>query len=975
VIRPLSQALRRFSEDVPGGQADEELLQRFLARRDETAFEALVRRHGPMVLGVCRRILRDPHDAEDAFQATFLVLVRKAASLGRRDLLGPWLHAVARRTACKASTQRASRRAREVPATLDAAAAECPPESVWEELRPILDEEVGRLPEKYRVPFVLHHLHGNSYDEVAARTGRPKGTVATWLARARELLRERLQGRGVTLSAAGLALLLAEKALAAVPGPLVTNTVKAATSFAAGPAAAGAIPARVAALTRGVLQVMAIDRLKHIIVVGLSLVLLGATAAVAGRVLTTSQEPPQGPTKAAGGRAAKDPQEVRDRFNDPLPKGAVARLGTIAFRHGWATWGRGLTFTPDGKHLLSTGCGLVRRWDLATGHASINLGESLGGGDSGTSFVTPDGKLARICFQVRVGRGVTTHCAEHDLESGKQRTYPLEFPRETEDAHGLPQAMSPDGKTFAELTHNGALTLWNAADGTFANYVKPQGGAYTAMAFHPDGKSLLVGDDGHNLRVFDLATCQERRSFGIHTNRAVAQAVVSPDGRWLATAGRDRNDRLQIGAHDRVFRLWDLKQGSVARAIEIPEEPRTWVLSFSPDSRTLVAGIRQFKGDSRVAVRTWDVATGKPGRAWTGDPTLGAQVALSPDGKTLATMNEHGVIRLWETGTGKEKDPPEASPGALQAVCFRPDGKTIVTFGQDLGVRAWEAATGRLMGPPRMRVEGSYPQLLAGGRLLTVRLYRDGNASILRLHDPATGKLLLERPGIWLIASHDGERVAVTDRDARIQVIELGTGKVLQTRQPSEAERAARSSYPLLTGAFTPDGQALVLLGETVSVWDVATGKPRSSWSLAEKKLLNRPGDGKPRTWERVEAFAVSPDARRIAFSLLKDLPGEKGVQRWFCRVVAFETATGKLLHQTDVAEESFRQLAFSPDGRRLAVGGRWTVRVWDLGTERPVRAFAGHRGTITALAFSPDGRRLASASEDSTALIWDVSK
>jgi RNA polymerase sigma factor (sigma-70 family) len=285
------------------GQADGHLLARFAAARDEAAFAALVRRHGPMVLGVCRRLLRDAHEAEDAFQATFLVLVHKARSIGRPESLGPWLHGVAYRTAARAR-QAARRRAREREA---AAMPDGDPavEAVWGELRGLLDEELGRLAQKYRAPLVLHYLEGKSTEEVARQLGCPKGTVLSRLARGRDRLRDRLVRRGATLSVWTLVLVLAEKAApAAVPAVVAEGAVKAAALTAAGQAAAGAIPATVTALTEGVLRSMFLSKLK-----ALAVVVLALSLAVAGSVVWARQVLADRP---AAGReeAPKDDEKI-----------------------------------------------------------------------------------------------------------------------------------------------------------------------------------------------------------------------------------------------------------------------------------------------------------------------------------------------------------------------------------------------------------------------------------------------------------------------------------------------------------------------------------------------------------------------------------------------------------------------------------------------------------------------------------------
>ena len=188
------------SMGVIGGLSDGQLLDRFVERREGAVFEAIVRRHGPMVWGVCRRVLRDHHDAEDAFQATFLVLARKAASVMPREKLGNWLYGVAYQTAMKARAMRAKRRGREgqVPDMPEPMAA---PDDLRDELAESLDRELSRLPEKYRIPIVLCDLEGRTHKEAASQLGWPIGTVSSRLSRARSMLAKRLSRRGLSLSA------------------------------------------------------------------------------------------------------------------------------------------------------------------------------------------------------------------------------------------------------------------------------------------------------------------------------------------------------------------------------------------------------------------------------------------------------------------------------------------------------------------------------------------------------------------------------------------------------------------------------------------------------------------------------------------------------------------------------------------------------------------------------------------------------
>jgi RNA polymerase sigma factor (sigma-70 family) len=225
---------------------DGELLAAFVARRDEQAFAALVQRHGPMVLGVCRRLLRNVHDAEDAFQAVFLVLVRRAEAVRPREAVGNWLYGVAYRTALEARRRAARQRTREKQVTVMPE----PPVHVheaWYDVQPWIDQELTRLPDKYRQPVVLCDLEGRTRKEAARQLNLPEGTLSNRLASARQLLAGRLARHGVSLSAAALAALLVEEAQAVeMPATLAASTSQAVLG--------GQVPATVVSLAEGVLS-------------------------------------------------------------------------------------------------------------------------------------------------------------------------------------------------------------------------------------------------------------------------------------------------------------------------------------------------------------------------------------------------------------------------------------------------------------------------------------------------------------------------------------------------------------------------------------------------------------------------------------------------------------------------------------------------------------------------------------------------
>lgn len=306
------------AQDI-AGLPDGVLLDRFLTRRDESAFEALVRRHGPMVLGVCRRVLRDAQDAEDAFQATFLVFVRRAAAIARRELLGNWLYGVAHHTARAARAAAGRRRAKEAKAVPRQPSVDPP---TLAELRPLVDQELSRLPAKYRIPVILCDLQEKSRQDAARELGLLEGTLSSRLARARAILAGRLARRGMTLTTAALAAGLArETSAAALPPSLVQATVTAGTLVMAGQSATTAlVSANVAPLAKGVLRAMFFAKVKMVAATALagSLLVL-CVGAVVSR--TGSAQP-----------VIEAPANV-DREANPLLQQALEAARTIADLH------------------------------------------------------------------------------------------------------------------------------------------------------------------------------------------------------------------------------------------------------------------------------------------------------------------------------------------------------------------------------------------------------------------------------------------------------------------------------------------------------------------------------------------------------------------------------------------------------------------------------------------------------------------
>jgi RNA polymerase sigma factor (sigma-70 family) len=286
---------RIFRGETISGLSEWQLLARYLEKRDELAFEALVARHGPMVLGTCRRMLATDCDVDDAFQATFLVLVRRARALGPRDAIGPWLHGVAARVSMRARSQAARRRRIETISPEHSAIAARPvaPDG---ELAAVLDQEVNRLPAKYRSPIVLCYLEGHTHEEAAHALKWPLGTVKGRLARARDLLRGRLLRRGIAPSLALLGVSFAREASASLEREVLEQTVSNCMKVTSGLASVETVSVSIAALVKGALCAMIVEKVKWAVVAAVAVGLALTGAAVMAR--QPSSPRPKGPARA-----------------------------------------------------------------------------------------------------------------------------------------------------------------------------------------------------------------------------------------------------------------------------------------------------------------------------------------------------------------------------------------------------------------------------------------------------------------------------------------------------------------------------------------------------------------------------------------------------------------------------------------------------------------------------------------------------
>lgn len=320
----LRQVHRLMAADSPNAASDRHLLRQFVEKGDQTAFATLVERHGPMVFGVCRRMLHDAQEAEDALQATFCILARKAASSAWHDSIAGWLYAVARRVASRSKARTLRKRQLEQKAA--AMRPDIEPEPRDSEALALLEKELQQLPEKYRAPIVLCHLEGRTNEEAAQELGWPKGTVQGRLARGREMLKSRMLRRGATVASVALAALDAGIARAALPGQLAGSTVQVSLDYMTR-APGASVPAAVTTLAEGVIRSMWLSKLKVALLIVVSVVVLGGVGVWASEHRSKSV-------------AAVNP--VVDKKEEPRPADEVDQFKAyLAKNHKGAKWQTG----------------------------------------------------------------------------------------------------------------------------------------------------------------------------------------------------------------------------------------------------------------------------------------------------------------------------------------------------------------------------------------------------------------------------------------------------------------------------------------------------------------------------------------------------------------------------------------------------------------------------------------------------------
>jgi RNA polymerase sigma factor (sigma-70 family) len=962
IQRWVSPRLEEFSDAV--------LLERFIQGRDESAFAALVARHGAMVLRSCRRIVGDSHEAEDAFQATFLILARKAQSLRRPDALPGYLHSIARRVALKARMKATVFKGR-TPLPDELPDAHSDPLS-WltaRELLSVLEEEVARLPGPQRSAVLLCCLEGRTQEEAARLLGWTAGSLRGHLERGRNRLQARLLRRGIALLAA-LAV-VAVSCGEAASALLLHHTVKAALD--------GGMGSSSTLLAQSVLKTMLWSKWACVVAVVLvSALAATTTAALVYRGLAGESPEDKKPAVSATPRQADagKPKARTDALGDPLPEGAIRRLGTLRFRCGWGI--NNLLPTPDGKTLISNeAAGTVSVWDLATGKLLRQFPGNLQ--DQKYIALSPDGKL--------VGVGYRENIIVWDLASGKEVRRLAQT-----DASGV--AFSPDGKSLAAAGTGDDIRLWNLTDSKkITKFRWERGNHYSSVliTYTPDGKTLIAGQwFDSKIGLWDVASGKKRQELDTKAG-AIFSLALSPDGAILAAGSR------QSGVH-----LWDVKTGQLIRKLQAEDVKGSTVsVTFSPDGKSLAAAETGFGKDDlkdRNCLHIWDVTTGKELSRFKGGNDW-QRIAYSRDGKTLIVAS-FGVIRLLDVATWKEIGATAGSPAYfghyLESAMRSADGSTLA-YRRQSDVRSWETKASREVSPIEIRfwdmnanreINSSIEFGCFWGSMI-LALAPDGRTaaisegqSALNLWDVRSGKLIRPiqpgkkgRPDAHALAfSPNGRMLAsADDKAAGVRLWDVATGKQvgwLPLMKTTDAQEGNNWSYTCSI-AFSPDSRLLAAAGRTwaegcgVRIWEIATGKElphltRRMNTSKEDLPSIAPGFGVFKII--VPDVAYSPNGKMLAKN---ERP--KTISIW-------EAATGQQRLFLKGHEDSTVCIRFTPDNRTLA-SSSWdsTIRLWDLETGRELRKLTGHRGKANSLAFSADGKILVSTGDDTTILFWDV--
>jgi RNA polymerase sigma factor (sigma-70 family) len=973
----LVQILERWT-GPPEGDIDAGFLSRFLTARDEDAFAALVQRHGPLVYGTCLRILGNRNDTDDAFQAVFFVLARRAHTLKRDRSIGPWLHGVAVRVAKKLRGQLVRRRLREMAAARSerVEAAE-PDHDFWA----LLDEELARIPRPLREVLLLCDLSGQSHAHTAASLGLAKGTVTKRLARAREELATRLKRRGITLGVGGLTTRIATQAPASVPAPLVRETARRAVAFAVGQIG-GSGTAK--ALAEGVMRSLKFGGSRAWLVVGL----LGLTLAGGGRLMLAGgprgpgeRQVEQPPARAeakpeAAGIGTMWKESFTGEYQTSLPVSvAFSADGKSLFTGDtngevmalklpsdlptgrWKAQAGGshaaVAYSADRKHVYATTADGVCILDAATGR---HVGRIDAAGSNPIAIGVFPNRDSRSQIVFGNARGYFVESWEDGKIAdtlGTLETSTVPQGAKPTDAAAVPLAVDPKGRsaimtgppdaTGQVAGSKGKNVLWAYVCG---NYAKDSPGnrvlvghaaTVVAAAWAKEGTTAVTGDADGRVIVWDARTMKERHR--VELAGRVLAVGISDDGTHTAACVR--------GKQGGEFYAWETaKPAAVPKPIHTQQaefgfEPYA-SLAFAADGKHL-AGCVIDKRWLRLypkhllpgQVHVWELAAEPraqpaPRQLYTWPMTRGgpARFVILDNYTLIIVAEKEGALDFHDLRYGHIQARRVLGKFILGGVRQSSDRRWLaleqhpITNDAGIGIptETFDVGVYERWGIPRATIS-SCSQLLdvaSGGQAVAV--VRDKQ---IELWDTAVVKKLKAAPFKYTRIdaaqfSPDGKLLAVSDRN------EL----VLWRWQENTHERIdlGRRVGSL---TFTPDGRFLAegpAPGEDIRVRDMETRKVVQTLTNGTKRLTKVPRMASTQGGRVLIAGDTVPPGKAPA------VPP---------RITFWDTASGSVAHQIALPAGSPGDLDVSPNGRYLAVllddgaGGR-KVGVWRLDGRMP---------------------------------------
>ena len=913
-------------------QSNEALLKAFVGRRDSDAFSALVERFGPLVWSVCRRQLGDCSAADDATQATFLTLIRQASRVRPESLAG-WLVCVARRLCRKSRVAEQRRKRRE--AVVAAARSKAIPtdELSMREVLALLDDELAQLPERYRALLLACYWQGRTQEQAARELNVTPAAVKGLLERGRAKLLARLRQRGLTADVALRSLVLAPLALTMLPDDLFAHT----TALLKEPA------------SRTVAELVATASLYRwglgtatALALGIGLML------VPGAI---PQDSNKNPPPAPQNKPAPMPKE--DALGDPLPDGALLRLGTLRFKHPNSA--SDLALAPDGKVVVTSGNHVLIAWNSSTGKQLWSEPQTQNRGISG-SFAG----VHQMAFVPDGQRLITPESADSfavwNMKTGQHHTVTLKGVPPDPQAQMSSVDVAPDGKSVVAATSHGIFLA--DFDGNVRKqlpiepgrphnqndrllfHVMMQGG-YSFARFSPDGKTLAItSNQSKTLRLCDVASGEERKQIAL--TAYLVRLAFSPDSKLVAVTERDNAVRVYDVETGKRLHSWIVELNN-------PNENYTSAIAFSPNGKLVAAGATDH------LIRLWDLTTGKEAGQLKGTGWYPWGLAFSADGKILYSTGWDGIVRRWDVAARKQLPLPDGGIRGSEVVAASPNGTMLAYVDEADVVRLVDPRTGKEL--KQLKTENGGASHLAfsrDGRMLAVGGSHGDQVHVI-LWDIGAGKV--QRRWDWqkgrdphssvedIHFSPDGQRIAVA-------VFRRSEVRILDVVGDKQRQLAHEMVYGL---DVSPDGTTLATAGwdKTIRLWDMATGEMRNQTTLSS-----------PKQGEDLRMYGVhySPDGRSLACGLMN---GEVFISD--ARSLALKQRFPIQGHFT------FNAMAYSPDGLRLATGdsdGR--VRVWDSRTGAKLLDRGGHGGYMYVLSFGHDSRTLL-AGGNAVGYLWDL--